>query len=83
MVALEKNSMAMIIHVNSFMTKGFLNKIHDPKHDDWPSGLVWKVHKALIKEYWPTDFAAKVELAGKIQGLRLRKKEKLLKRRQQ
>ena len=69
----------MAILVNSFTTKGLLNKIHDAKCNDWSSGLAWKVHQGLVKEYLPTNFVTKVELARKTQGLKLKKKVNPLK----
>ena len=77
--AKTKNALAMAILVSSFKRKGLMNKIHDAKTADWPTGLAYKVHAALIKEYRPVDFTAKVELKAKFQGLKMQKKENTLK----
>ena len=73
MQAKKKNDLAISSLLMAFSKEGTMGIITRTISDDWPTGLGYKVIKALMKQYRPIDTITKVEVQQKLNKITMKK----------
>lgn len=73
LAAVKRNRKAVVNLTMAMSTTKSMAVVYDAKTPDWPSGLAWKIMKALKAKYMPMDMMTEVELRTQLNKVHMTK----------
>ena len=73
--ARKRNAVAVANLTMAFTTDKAMSIVYDSATTSWPSGLAWKIIKAMKKKYQPEDTISRVELRRQLNAVTMKRNE--------